>query len=119
MTVIVSASKAFRILTDGSEARKTGLEKELIFVWVVHGGIPIYFCVTLQDSNECGGADTNNLKLAIGMVFNDDGGLVKITKNMYDCHMILSIADAAYMHFWKYSELLAQQKESLPWLIAI
>ena len=44
LAVILSSSKAFSILTDGSEARKTGMEKQLIFVRVICGGITIYFC---------------------------------------------------------------------------
>ena len=43
LTVILSSSKAFSILTDRSEARKTGMEKKLIFVCVIRGGISVYF----------------------------------------------------------------------------
>ena len=51
LAVILLSSKAFSILTDGSEARKTGMEKELIFVRVICGGITIYFGSALQDCN--------------------------------------------------------------------
>ena len=59
LALLISSSAAFSFLTDGSEARKTGLEKELVFVRLINEGIPVYFCVGLQDCNEYGGTYFN------------------------------------------------------------
>ena len=108
--MILLSNKAFSILTDGSEARKTGMEKELIFVCVIRGGIPFYFCSALQDCNEFGGTDTDSLKLAVDTAFDENNGLVKLTENTYKYRMISSTADGASVNFGKYSGLLTQQK---------
>ena len=70
LAVILSSSKAFSILTDSSEARKTGMEKELILVCVIRGGIPVYFSSALQDCNEFAGTDADSLKLAVDTAFD-------------------------------------------------
>ena len=110
LAMILPSSKAFSILTDGSETRKTGMEKELIFVRVIRGEIPIYFCYALQDCNEFGGTDADNLKLAVDTAFDENNGLVKLTENTYKYRMISSTADGASVNFGKYSGLLTQQK---------
>ena len=119
LAVILSSSKAFSILTDGSETRKTGMEKELIFVRVIRGEIPIYFCSALQDCNEFGGTDADSLKLAVDTAFDKNNELVKLPENTYKYRMISSTADGASVNFGKYSGLLTQQKQNRPWLITI
>ena len=119
LAVILSSSKAFGILTGGSEARKTGKGKELIFVHVIRGGIPVYFCLALQDCNEFGGTDADNLKLALDRAFGEDNGLVKLPENTYKYRMISSTANGASVNFGEYSGLLIQQKQNDPWLITI
>ena len=117
--MILLSDEAFSILTDGAEARKTGMEKELIFVRVIRGGIPVYFCSALQDCNEFGGTDTDSLKLAVDTAFDENNGLVKLPENTYKYRMISSTAGSASVNFGKYSGLLTQQKENRPWLITI
>ena len=119
LAMILLSSKAFSILTDGSEARKTGMEKELIFIRVICGGIPVYFCSALQDWNEFGSTNADSLKLAVDTAFDENNGLVKLPKNTYKYCMISSTADGASVNFGKYSGLLTQQKENHPWLIMI
>ena len=55
------------------------MEKELVFVCVIRGGIPEYFCAALQDCNEFGGTDADSLKLAIDTAFDNDNGTIKIS----------------------------------------
>ena len=57
------------MLTDGSQAYKTGSEKELILVQTVKNGLATYYVIALQDMDEYGNADTNNLKKAIDDAF--------------------------------------------------
>ena len=118
LTMILSSSKAYSI-SDGSETRTTGMEKELIFVHVIRGEIPIYFRSALQDRNEFGGTDADSLKLAVDTAFDENNGLVKLPQNTYKYRMISSTADGASVNFRKYSGLLTQQKQNCPWLITI
>ena len=120
LAVILSSAKAFSILTDGSEAIKTGMEKELVFVRVICGGIPVYFCAALQqDCNEFGGTDADSLKLAIDTAFDNDNGTIKISEDTFKKSMVSSTADGAYVNFGRYNGLLTQQKETRPWLVTI
>ena len=119
LAVILSSAKAFSILTDGSEARKTGMEKELVFVRVIRGGIPVYFCAALQDCNEFGGTDADSLKLAIDTAFDNDNGTIKISEDTFQKLMVSSTADGASVNFSRYNRVLTQQKETRPWLVTI
>ena len=91
----------------------------MIFVHVIRGGIPVYFCLALQDCNEFGGTDADNLKLALDRAFGEDNGLVKLPENTYKYRMISSTANGASVNFGEYSGLLIQQKQNDPWLITI
>ena len=95
LAIILLSCKAFSILTDDSETRKTGLEKELIFICVIHGGILVYFCSALQDCNEFGSTDADSLKLAVDTAFNENNELVKLPENTYKYYVISSTADGA------------------------
>ena len=81
MPKVLEIIQAFSILTDGSEARKTGMEKELIFICVIRGGIPVYFCSASQDYNEFGSTDAHSLKLAVDTAFDENNGLVELPEN--------------------------------------
>ena len=69
LALLLCSSNAFSILSDGSEARKTGMEKELVFVRVIKGGIPVHYCIALQDCNEYGGVGADSLKTSIDDIF--------------------------------------------------
>ena len=119
LAMILLSSKAFSILTDGSDTRKTGMENELIFFCVICGGILVHFCSALQDCNVFGGTNPDSLKLAVDTAFDENNGLVKLPGNTYKYRMILSTADGASVNFGKYSGLLTQQNENRPWVITI
>ena len=119
LAMILLSSKAFSILTDGSDTRKTGKENELIFFCVICGGILVHFCSALQDCNVFGGTNPDSLKLAVDTAFDENNGLVKLPGNTYKYRMILSTADGASVNFGKYSGLLTQQNENRPWVITI
>jgi hypothetical protein len=69
LAIILSSSRAYSVLSDGSQARKTGSEKELVFVRVVRGGIPVYYVLALQDIDEYGDATAEHVKTAIDDAF--------------------------------------------------
>lgn len=52
----------FSVLTDGSQPRKTGQEKELVMARAVVQGSPHYLVVGLIDMDAYGNANANNLK---------------------------------------------------------
>ena len=95
------------------------MEKELIFIRVIRGGIPVYFCSASQDYNEFGSTDAHSLKLAVDTAFDENNGLVELPENTQKYRMISSTADGASVNFSKYSGLLTQQKENRLWLITI
>ena len=65
LAVIICSSMAVAILSDGSQARKTDREKQLVLVRLVHGGIPVYYFVGLQDVDEYGDANAESLFKAL------------------------------------------------------
>lgn len=71
---------AFSLLSDGSQARKTGSEKELVLVRVVKDGVARYFCVGLADIDAYGNANAENLKRALDDVFLQK---IKISEDLY------------------------------------
>ncbi len=69
LAVILSSSTAFSVLSDGSQARKTASEKELVMVLTVRDGAPVCYVAALQEVDEWGDATAINLKAAIDAVF--------------------------------------------------
>ena len=66
ITSYLSSVSAFSILSDGSQARKTGSEKELVLVRLIKDGIPTYFTVALVDMDaERAIDDVFRLKVAL------------------------------------------------------
>lgn len=82
----------FSVLSDGSQARKTSSEKELVFVRVVRDGVPVYFVASLQDIDSYGDATAENLFKSINNTFEDK---VKITPDSYTNFLVSATADGA------------------------
>lgn len=83
---------SFSVLSDGSQARKTGCEKELVFVRVLHKGAPVYFVVALQDMDSYGAVNAENLKQAIDDVFMKN---LKLSEEHYLNGLVCAAADGA------------------------
>ena len=66
---ILTEASFFSILTDGSQARKTGCKKELILARVVRSGESTFYCIGLQDIDSYGDTTSYNLKLSIDHAF--------------------------------------------------
>ena len=100
------------------------MEKELVFMRVIKGGTPVYYCVALQDCDDYGGVDSDSLKSAIDGVFttnleidNEEANSKVQTK--FAMNLVSATADGASVNFGRYSGLLTQLKESRAWLINI
>ena len=57
------------MLSDGSQKRKTGNEKELVLVRVERFGIPVYFIVSLLNMATFGGTNADTFKKGLDFVF--------------------------------------------------
>ena len=105
------------LMTDGSQARKTGSEKELVLVRAVISGVPTYYLLALQDIDSFGDADAANIKAAVDDVFENK---LKISKEQYTHLVIATTADGASVNFGKYNGFLTRLKEdNRPWLLDI
>lgn len=69
---LVCRSTGFSVLFDGSQARKTGKEKEHILVRTMKDGKPVFLTAGLQNIDDYGDANAVNLKRVIDDTFIDD-----------------------------------------------
>jgi hypothetical protein len=69
LSSLLSSSNTFASLSDGSQARKTGSEKELVYFRMVRGGIPVCYAAALQDVDSYGDATAENIKRSIDSTF--------------------------------------------------
>ena len=69
VAVLFDSNTSFGVLTDGSEPKKNGSEKELVSVQTVNQDVQVYYCIGLEDFIDHGGAESTGLKFAIDEVF--------------------------------------------------
>ena len=65
----IEAAPFFSILSDGSQARKSGSEKELVLARVIKNGEVVHFVVALENVDDLGDATGANVKQAIDNAF--------------------------------------------------
>lgn len=92
ITAILQASTAFSVLSDGSQARKTGNEKELVMVRVVKDGEPVYFVVALEDIDSYGDATAEHLHKSMDHALQE---MVKLPLEHYTKALVSATADGA------------------------
>nr|XP_047137620.1 zinc finger protein 862-like [Hydra vulgaris] len=122
IAAIVVKKSLISLLSDGSQVRKTGSEKEAILVRVEHAGGPCYFFVSLRNMTDFGGSDANSLKLALDSVFiTNNVTLAKIPFStvQYRTKLISATADGANVNMSIYNGALTQLKATRPWLVNI
>ncbi|XP_065650803.1 uncharacterized protein LOC136078922 [Hydra vulgaris] len=73
--LILNQSHFYSILSDGWQARKTGVDKELVLLKTTLKGSPVTMFAHLIDCNDYGGTDIASLKLGIDSIFDEDGPL--------------------------------------------
>ena len=59
---ILKICTAFSVLSDGSQARKTGSEKELVYIRTAISGKPVSYLAGCQNIDYYGDANAGNLK---------------------------------------------------------
>nr|XP_054749696.1 zinc finger protein 862-like [Lytechinus pictus] len=116
VAVLLCNSTAFSVLTDGSQPKKTGSEKELVMVRFEKGGIPCYYVIGLQDIDEYGNPSAANLKKSIDSAFKDT---LKLEKERYINVMVGATSDGASVNTGLYNGLLTQFKKERTWLVTV
>lgn len=92
IAILLQSAVAFSVLSDGSQARKTGKEKELVMVRVIKAGQPVYFVAALEDIDEYGDANAENLHRSINNAFQNK---LKIGMAQYTNALVSATADGA------------------------
>ena len=72
----VARKNAMSLLSDGSKARKTKSDKEMVLVRVKCIGMPVYFVVSLLEMSQWGGTNAKALKRAIDRIFGPKGNIL-------------------------------------------
>ena len=113
------------MLSDGSQARKTNDEKELVLVRTERNGIPVYFVVSLLEMADLGGTNADSIKAAIDGIFQkageDDEHAVNgpVPLSDYRTKVVSATADGANVNMGVYSGVLTQMKREREWLVKI
>ena len=119
VAVIMRSTHFFNLLSDGSQARKTGSEKELVLIRVERGGIPTYIYLSLLEMSNFGGTDAESLKTGIDSIFAQDGFPPLDETTDYTKKFVGATADGASVNFGHISGLLTRLEVSRPWLLKI
>ena len=107
------------VLSDGSQARKTQEDKELLLVRTVRNGFPIYLLLDLLNMSEYGGTDALSIKTAIDGTFDEESGSVKLSADDYRRKMISATADGASVNMGAYQGVLTRLSTTRDWLLPI
>ena len=104
------------LLSDGSQARKTNSDKEMVLVRVERNGIPVYFVVSLLEMSEWGGTNADALKRAIDSIFRPKGN---IPLTAYLMKLVSCTADGANVNMGQISGLLSRIGQDRDWMLKI
>ena len=112
------------VLSDGSQARKTGSEKELVLVRVEKLGIPVYFVISLLEMASFRGTDAASLKLALDSVFQVENHELNcksgnLPLDDYQTKLVSATADGANVNMGIYNGALTLMANERPWLVII
>ena len=113
---ILSGSSFFSCLSDGSQARKTKSDKELVLCRVGRNGVPTYFVLGLMQMGDYGGTDAQSLKKAIDYVFQ---GRMCLSDEDYRLKFVSATADGASVNFGALNGLITLFRETREWLLAL
>ncbi|XP_033632523.1 zinc finger protein 862-like [Asterias rubens] len=117
LTSILCSAPAFSVLSDGSQTRKTGNEKELVMVRVVKDGHPKFFVAALENVDSYGDATAGNLHKSIKHALTEK---VKLPADKYTKALVSATADGASVNTGVYNGLLVRlQRDGRPWLVMI
>jgi hypothetical protein len=114
---LLEDSLCFSLFTDGSQAKKTNAEKELLMIRVVRNGVPTFFCIALLHMDDFGNASALNIKTAIDHTFK---AVLGLHEELYTKCLISATSDGASVNTGVYKGLLVRLRDDQrPWLIQI
>ncbi len=116
--MILGSTHFMSLLSDGSQARKTGKEKELVLIRCERNGIPTYIVLSLLEMQQFGGTNADAIKKAIDSLFQNPS-IFDIPEEYYRKCQVSCTADGASVNMGKYSGVLTQMKNQRPWLLNI
>jgi hypothetical protein len=102
----------------GSQARKTGSEKELVMVHVERNGIPCYLIVSLLEMSKYG-VDANSIKMGIDSIFNQENGVIKLSEDDYKNMLVSTTTDGASVNTGAHNGILTQLSQTRGWLLTV
>ena len=113
---LLGTSNFLSALCDGSEAKKTKLEKELVYAKVVKNGIPICIFLKCQHMKDFGGTDAVSLKTAFLDAFTSFG----IDFIGEDTHKVVSVcADGASVNMGSKSGAVQTLQNDIKHLLVV
>ena len=103
-------------MMDGSQARKTGTEKELIYTKVVINGYPTELLLQCQHMADFGGENADAVKNAFDSAFMDT---YNVPPERFSSLLISVCCDGASVNMGQYTGACTQLKEDRDWLLVI
>ena len=113
---ILVASPFMSILSDGSQARKTGADKEMILTRTVLKGKPVCLMTNIADMDSFGGVGADAVKDAIDETYLTK---MKLEKEKYCNSVVSATADGAAVNMGVINGTLTQLSHERPWLLKI
>lgn len=101
----IVANKFMVMLSNGSQARKTNDEKELVLLRIEKEVVPVYLVASLLEMADFGGTDSHYLKNVLDSVFNDTGN---VTLADYETKLVSATSDEANVNPGVYNSALTQ-----------
>lgn len=116
--LVLGSADFFSILSDGSQARKTKSEKELVLIRTERNGIPVYIVASLLEMEKFGGGTADAIVKGINSLF-EESGQYELSTEDYRAKLVSCTADGASVNTGKYRGVLTQLKSNRPWLLTI
>ena len=104
---IVANKKIIAMLSNGSQARKTNVEKDPVLLRIEKEGVPVYLVASLLEAADFGGTDA---------VFNDTGNVPLAD---YETKLISATSDGANVNLGVCNGTLTQLAHEWPWLVTV
>ena len=111
--VILGSTHFMSLLSDGSQARRTGKEKELVLIRFKRNGIPMYMVLSLLEMQQFGGSNADAIVKALDSLFHKPSAF-EIKEDQYRKCLVSCTADGASVNVGKYSGVLTQMKNERP-----